>query len=181
MKQPAEDWLHPSGRTKTIRNARVTDDEYPLAAIVVTKAKDMKEAWFLATNRPDFSGAPVVKMYGKRFTIEENFRDTRDIRFGMGMSASSVSTPERRDRLFLLAAMAQTLLTLLGAAGEEVGLDSRLKSNTSKRRQHSLYNQGVYWYHAIPKMAEAKRRILMSAFDKIVRRHEFFRQAFGVI
>ena len=38
----------------------------------------------------------------------------------------------------MLAAMAQALLTLLGAAAEEVGLDRRLKTNTGKRRAAAL-------------------------------------------
>jgi len=36
----------------------------------------------------------------------------------MGMGSIHVSTPERRDRLWLLNAFAIMLLTLLGAAGE---------------------------------------------------------------
>ena len=43
-----------------------------------------------------------------------------------------VELPERRDRLPLLAAIAQALLTLLGAAGEQCGLDRLMKTNTSR-------------------------------------------------
>jgi hypothetical protein len=39
----------------------------------------------------------------------------------MGMGAVHVSTPERRDRLWLINALAVVLLTLLGAASEAVG------------------------------------------------------------
>jgi len=52
------------------------------------------------------------------------------------------STPARRDRLWLIAAFAVMLLTLLGAAGEVLGYDRFLKSNTAKRRTHSLFRQG---------------------------------------
>ncbi|MBK8238864.1 MAG: hypothetical protein IPK74_25350 [Deltaproteobacteria bacterium] len=41
------------------------------------------------------------------------------------------------------------LLTLLGAAGEEIGIDRYLKVNTSKRRQLSLLRQGSEWYALI--------------------------------
>ena len=54
-------------------------------------------------------------------TIESAFRDTKDLRFGMGMGAMHVSTPDRRDRLWLINAFAVVLLTLLGAAGEALG------------------------------------------------------------
>ncbi len=42
-----------------------------------------------------------------------------------------VSTPERRDRLWLLNAFAIALLTLLGAAGEALGYDRYLKTPPS--------------------------------------------------
>jgi len=38
-------------------------------------------------------------LYGKRWSIECTFRDTKDLRFGMGMGSVRVSTPDRRDRL----------------------------------------------------------------------------------
>jgi len=59
------------------------------------------------------------------------------------MGSLRVSTPERRDRLWLLNAFAVALLTLLGAAGEALGYDRHLKSNTAKRRTHSLFRQGA--------------------------------------
>jgi hypothetical protein len=74
-----------------------------------------------------------MKLYGKRWAIECGLRDTKDLRFGMGMGSIHVSTPDRRDRLWLLNALAIALLTLLGAAGEALGYDRYLKSNTSKR------------------------------------------------
>ena len=62
------------------------------------------------------------------------------------MASIRVSTPERRDRLWLLNAFAVVLLTLLGAAGEALGYDRHLKSNTSKQRTHSLFRQGAMLY-----------------------------------
>lgn len=46
-------------------------------------------------------------------------------------------TGRRRDRMLLLNAVAIVLLTLLGAAGEALGMDRPLKSNTVRRRVHS--------------------------------------------
>jgi len=86
----------------------------------------------------------------------------------------------RRDRLLLLVAIAHTLLTLLGAAAEEAGLDSYLKANIVKRRTHSLYRQGLYWYHCIATMREEWLVPLMRAFDRIVREHAFFGQVFAM-
>ncbi len=74
----------------------------------------------------------------ERWTIEPSFRDSKDLRFGMGMSALRIDDPQRRDRLLLLNAFAILLLTILGAAGESPGMDRQLRTSTVKRRVHSL-------------------------------------------
>jgi hypothetical protein len=65
-----------------------------------------------------------------QWDIEPSFRDTKDLRFGMGMSALRIADPQRRDRLFLLNAFAILLLALLGEAAESLGMDRHLKVNT---------------------------------------------------
>src|SRR6478752_6770785 len=67
----------------------------------------------------------------------------------MGLSATRIGEPMRRDRLLLISAFATALLTLLGAVGESLGMDRLLKSNTSKTRTHSLFRQGCMLYDLI--------------------------------
>jgi hypothetical protein len=179
--KPAGEWIPKSGRATMIKEASVTQDFYVLPAVVVVHDRKMQEAWCLATSRADLGAADIVKLYGRRFTIEETFRDTKDIHFGMGLKATHIKSAERRDRLLLLAALAHALLTLLGAAGERCGLDRKLKTNTSKKRQMSLYNQGCYWYMAIPNMREERLSMLMFAYAEVLRQHDFLRDIFGVI
>lgn len=179
--KPAGDWLPASGRATMLKAAAVTQGFYVLPAVVVVRDKKMQESWCLATSRADLNAPEVVKLYGRRFTIEETFRDQKDIHFGMGLSATHIKSAARRDRLLLLAALAHALLTLLGAAGERCGLDRMLKTNTSKKRQMSLYNQGSYWYMAIPNMREERLIPLMQAYADVLREHDFLRDIFGVI
>jgi hypothetical protein len=113
--------------------------------------------------------------------IEETFRDTKDIHFGMGLKATHIGDSRRRDRLLLLGAIAHALLTLLGAAGERAGLDRTLKVNTSKKRQLSLYRQGCFWYDALPNMPHDELALLMQAYDEVLREQSFFRELFGII
>ena len=68
----------------------------------------------------------------------------------MGLSVLRIADPQRRDRLLLLNAFAIVLLTLLGAAGESLGMDRHLKVNTAKHRTHSLFRQGCMLYELIP-------------------------------
>lgn len=175
----ANEWVGP--RALIFRNAKVTDDRREVPAVVVVHAKGMKEAWCLVTSRKEFTASQVVKRYGRRFTIEETFRDTKDLHFGMGLKATHIGKPARRDRMLLLVAMAHALLTLLGAASEATKMDAYLKANTVKRRTHSLFRQGTYWYQAIPNMRDDWLHTLMTAFDKIVREHAVFREAFGIL
>jgi hypothetical protein len=177
----AGEWLPASGRATMLKDAAVTQAFYVLPAVVVVRDKKMQESWCLATSRADLGAADVVKLYGRRFTIEETFRDMKDIHFGMGLRATHIKNAERRDRLLLLAALAHALLTMLGAAGERCGLDRKLKTNTSKKRQMSLYNQGCYWYMAIPNMREERLSMLMLAYAEVLREHDFLRDIFGVI
>lgn len=179
--RPAEDWLSPSGRAKKLVAPRVTHDRAEVPAVVVVKAKKMADAWFLATSLKDARASEVVKLYGKRWSIETTFRDTKDLHFGMGLSATHIRNAQRRDRLMFLLALAHALLTLLGAASERVGFDRMLKSNTSKKRTHSLYRQGHYYYHSIPHMRDDWLLTLMTAFDEVVREHEVFETAFGTL
>ncbi len=179
--RPADAWVPASRRATMLREVRVTGDRAKVPAVVLVHAPKMKEAWCLATTLSDRKAGDIVKLYGKRFTIEETFRDIKDNHFGMGLSATHIHNAGRRDRLLLLAAIAHALLTLLGAASEEAGLDRYLKVNTVKRRTHSLYRQGLYWYDRIPTMREDWLRPLMIAFDRIVREHAVFREIFGII
>jgi hypothetical protein len=179
--KPARDLVPANGRAKKYEKVTVTRQKTPIPAVVCVKAKNMKESWCLATSRAELNASKIVALYSRRFTIEEKFRDLKDARFGMGLGATHVGRPDRRDRLLLIGALAQALLTLLGAASEEIGFDRMLKANTVKRRTTSLFNQGLYWYHAIPNMREDWLRPLMEAFGRIVREQAVCRAIFGVI
>jgi hypothetical protein len=178
---PAAEWLNKTGKAKMLKGVRVTDDKTDVPAVVLAHDKRMKDAWCLATSRDDLGAADVTKLYGRRFTIEETFRDTKDVHFGMGLSATHIRSVERRDRLLFVAAVAHALLTLLGAAGERCGLDRTLKVNTVKRRTLSLYKQGCFWYDAIPAMPDERLIALMGAFDDCIREHAVLREIFGLL
>jgi hypothetical protein len=96
-----------------LKDARVTADRFRVPAVVVTRNRKMKEPWCLATTLSTGTATRVVKKYARRFTIEETFRDQKDLHFGMGLKATHIQNAGRRDRLLLLAAVAHAPLTLL--------------------------------------------------------------------
>ncbi len=166
--KPAAEWVGKSGRARKLRDARVTAKGQQVGAVVCVHAKAMKESWCLAASDPEAPAAMLVNHYARRWTIEPAFRDTKDLRFGMGLSSTRVGEPTRRDRLLLVSAFAVALLTLLGAVGESLGLDRLLKSNTSQTRTHSLFRQGCMLYELIPNMPEHRLLPLMEAFEQAV-------------
>lgn len=165
-----------------MRGARVTASHgYQVGAVVCVHGKVMKEPWCLVTSNAEASTAKVVNYYAKRWTIEPNFRDTKDLRFGMGLGATRIGEPTRRDRRLLINAFAMALLTMLGAAGESLGMDRRLKSNTSKKRTHSLFRQGCMLYELIPTMPEHRLLPLMTRFAETVAQCGAFSGLFEVV
>jgi hypothetical protein len=179
LTRPAAEWVGKGGRARKLRDARVTAKGHQVGAVVCVQAKGMKEPWCLATNLREAMAATLVNHYAKRWTIEPQFRDTKDLQFGMGLSATRIGEPMRRDRLLLISAFATALLTLLGMVGESLGMDRILKSNTSTKRTHSLFRQGCMLYELIPNMPEHRLLPLMQKFNKAVSTASAFGSAFA--
>jgi hypothetical protein len=174
-------WVGPGGRARVLRGAAVTAECYQVGTVLCVHDRAMKQAWCLATSTTDATAKALMSLYGKRWSIECTFRDAKDLRFGMGMGSVRVSTPDRRDRLWLLNALALALLTLLGAAGEALGYDRHLKSNTTKRRTHSLFRQGCLLYELIPTMPEHRLLPLVERFAAILAEIPVFADTFGPV
>jgi hypothetical protein len=126
---------------------------------------------------------PNPSIYERRreWDIEPGFRDTKDLRFGMGLSVLRIADPQRRDRLLLLNAFAIVLLTLLGAAGESLGMDRHLRVNTAKHRTHSLFRQGCMLYELIPNMPEIRLRPLVERFGEYIAKNKALAQTLSVV
>ena len=173
-KRTAGQWMSPSGRAKLMRGVRLTQAQVPVAAVLLVRDPGMKDEWCIATSRPDLGTARLKGLYGRRFSCEELFRDIKDLRYGMGMEWSRSTSTDRRDRMMLLAILALALLTLLGQAGENEGLDRHLKANTVKRRTLSLMRQGCRWYDQLPNMREEWARPLLREFDRLLGQDDLF-------
>ena len=177
----AKNWVSPTGRTKTIREAKITHEKYNIPTIVCVQDKKMKEPWCIVSSEATISGSLLVKWYSKRWGCEPQFRDTKDIHFGMGLSATHIKTPARRDRLLLIHGIATIILTLLGAAGESIGLDRYLKANTVKTRTLSLFNQGIIYFNRLPKMCDETLKNLLGKFVELIEMNENLTNILGVI
>ena len=146
----ASEWVpERRGRYAHLRDAQVTHEKFRVGAVVIVHDREMKEPWHLVTSRND-AAAAIAKLYGRRFTCEESFRDLKDCRYGLGLLETRIGDVARRDRFLLVMAMTTVIATLVGAAGEQLGLDKMLRANTSKKRTHSLFRQGREYLQGLP-------------------------------
>ena len=177
----ADQWVGQGGRARKLRGAKVTADLCEVGAVICVKGKDMKEVWCLATNDKLAHAKEIIKTYALRWKIEPEFRNVKDLHFGMGMSSIKISDPVRRDRHLFLSALACNLLTLLGAAGESLGMDRDLRSGTSKRRTHSIFRQGCLLFGLLQNMPETRFRPLMEKFSEMLRGSRVFMNVFATL
>ena len=177
----AADWVGKGGRARKLRDAEISAARQKVGAVVCVKAVGNEGALASGRQRRRALAAPqIITLYSKRWTIEPSFRDTKDLRFGMGMSELRINDPQRRDRLLLLNAFAILLLTILGAAGESLGMDRQLRTSTVKRRVHSLFRQGCLLYELIPNMPEQRLRPLVERYEQLLREKATFSDPFGI-
>lgn len=177
----AQEWLGEDGHIKLIKNAKITALGYQVAAVVCVKDPGMKAAWFLATSLSKVTATKIKTIYGRRFKIEETFRDAKDPRYGLGLKEAQIKKPERRDRLFLIGVLGMSFATILGQAGEDVGLDKRLKATNTKKRMYSLTNQGIQWFRRLPTLNEPHLVLLLGRFEELLSQIPFTRRILGIL
>jgi hypothetical protein len=161
IKAPLSTYLPKGNRAVAFRDVLLTARDNRVRSVIIVKDKDALEPWYLASNIVA-EAQHIIALYRRRFTCEEQFRDEKDSRFGLGTKQIRVSTCERRDRMLLVNALATVLLTLLGAVGEKLGYDKKLRANTEKKRTHSLFRQG----------REYVRGVMLTYVDRFKRRLE---------
>lgn len=111
--------------------------------------RGQKEPWILATDRPDLVRV-VVRLYARRFRIEEMFRDEKDHRFGLCLGQLRLTKAARVTRMLLIVALAHLLAMLVGAHARALHLDRRYRANTGRNRtEHSDFTLGRYYYRRL--------------------------------
>ena len=81
----------------------------------------------------------------------------------------------------LIIALAYTLITILGAAGESIGYDRLLKVNTVKTRTHSLMRQGLYYYDFFNNFTSEEQQTLLHAFQTLLQNQQIWVNVFFVV
>lgn len=98
-----------------------------------------REPWLIFTSTDEYKPREIMKLYGRRMQIEQNFRDEKSERFGFGLRASYSRSAGRMLVLSLLATLATTVMWLLGYQAENKGLHLKYQANSLKSRRVISY------------------------------------------
>lgn len=98
------------------------------------------EPWLLAHSPTlrDLRADEIVALYARRMQIEENFRDSKSLPFGMGTQIGRSRSASRLQALLMIATVAAFLLWHLGQLAETEGLYRRFKVTTRSSRELSI-------------------------------------------
>lgn len=167
---------------RLIRNAKITNRLHEVATVVFTKDTKSGEPWVIVSNIEGIPKKELLRYYSKRWGCEPTFRDTKDLKFGMGLSKTHIGAPTRRDRLLFINALALLFLTTVGAACEKIGFTKKLQANTTKKKRVlSLVRQGAIFLarlNDLPKETFIKFR---NAFQEILAERVDFKGLWYVI
>lgn len=169
----AKECLRKDGHVTCFKNCYITLKKFRVKRFVAIKDKKMKAGWFLASSC-DMTGRSIVNLYAKRWKIEPYFRDLKDGRYGYGLEQTHIKSTERRDRLMLVLALTYHLLITLGLAGEQCGFDKKLKVNTVKKRTHSLFRQGLFYYKYFFRFTQNEQQSIINAFEELLKDNIFW-------
>jgi hypothetical protein len=118
--------------------------------------KKRDECWFLMSDQPG-TAYQLCKLYGRRMTIEQLFRDDKSKRNGWSLRDTKITRPDRLDRLLLVLSIAYLLLCGVGLMAKQRFRPSEWCS-TNRDIECSLFTIGLIMldrFHLSPPAALA--------------------------
>src|SRR5205085_7521654 len=99
-------------------------------------SRSHREPWLLASSLTSRNAAKKVeRIYSRRMTIEQAFRDLKSSRYGFGLDAGKTRIKKRRNNLLLIAMLASLIAWVTGLVGEKMKLHYQFQSNSIKHRR----------------------------------------------
>lgn len=123
--------MKPAGRQRKYPSGKVTNNSSARKI-----AQRYGEPWLLSYS-PELSylgASAIIKLYGQRMKIEQQFRDTKNLGLGMGLSQSKSAGQPRLQALLLIAHIAALTKRLIGEAAKAQQMALQLISNHNLKR-----------------------------------------------
>ncbi|MCU7960412.1 MAG: IS4 family transposase [gamma proteobacterium symbiont of Bathyaustriella thionipta] len=131
-------------------------------------SKKAKQPWLLVSHLPEKLNAPkkVIQLYRYRMQIEENFRDTKNQQYGIGLAQAKSRSSKRYNNLLLLAALTQFLLWCIGKVAVDKKYHYHLQANTTR---HKAVLSNIYIAIQIvnDKRYQIKKKELRRALEQV--------------
>ena len=113
LRVPLGSVLLTMGRVLDLGFVALRSDAAHRVRIVGYWAPGAREPWWLATNRDD-PPSHILKLYDRRMTVEQQFRDSKGARFGVKLQWTQFRRPEALGRVAMLVGVAILIWTLVG-------------------------------------------------------------------
>lgn len=100
-------------------------------------AHSAREPWLLASSvgLRHLSADAIVELYSQRMCIEQSFRDTKNLRVGLGLDVTRSRSKERLEMLLLLGHMASFVQRLIGESAKQRQLELQFMSTRREGHQ----------------------------------------------
>jgi hypothetical protein len=134
IKVALEDILLTRGQVLDLGPVPLRADGAATVRVIGYWAPGAHEPWWLATSET-CDARRVLKLYDRRMTVEELFRDAKGCRFGGKLFWTQFRDPDALARFFALLGVALLIWTLIGVAAARRDPSMRLRSRTKGPRQ----------------------------------------------
>jgi hypothetical protein len=108
-------------------------------------ARAAREPWLLVSSLGlrHLNAATLIGLYAQRMRIEQSFRDTKNVRTGLGLEAARSRSGRRFEMLLLLAHLSAFVQRLIGESAKEQQLELQFMASRRKtRREISVLTLG---------------------------------------
>ena len=119
----------------------------------VKNARSAREPWLLVCSLGlrHLSAESMVGLYAQRMRIEQSFRDTKNLRLGLGLEAARSRSGPRFEMLLLIAHLASFVQRLIGESAKQQQLELQfMATRRENRREISVLTLGRRILNAAP-------------------------------
>ena len=124
----------PRGKVVDLGVVPLRSDGAVTVRVIGYWARNAKEPWWVATSERG-DARKVLKLYDRRMTVEEQFRDLKGKRFGAKLGWTQFRDPEALARFMMLLAVALLIWLTTGMAAARKDKSLRLTSKKKGPRQ----------------------------------------------
>ncbi|MBV8635910.1 MAG: IS4 family transposase [Burkholderiaceae bacterium] len=139
-------------RRSANRHHRTVHGKRTRSAHSLKQAKSNKEPWLLAASADlgELTANEIVAIYAGRMQIEQTFRDTKNERWGLGLTNSQTRRQDRLECLLLIGALACYALWVIGITAKYAGYRVEYGSKRKAASALSILSLARWWIDEFP-------------------------------